>query len=89
MTAIYYSTHVLLILLSIPLLIPYMDRIHAMALFWLRPSRQIRPPLFNFKQKAQRRKIIIKYGLVSSILISEVTASQTNSNSRMLYSFIL
>ena len=31
---------------------------------WLRPSKQIRPPLFSTKQKRQRRWIVAKYGIV-------------------------
>ena len=31
---------------------------------WLRPSKQIRAPLYSIKQKRQRRWIVIKYGLV-------------------------
>ena len=31
---------------------------------WLRPSKQIRAPLYSIKQKRQRRWIIVKYGIV-------------------------
>lgn len=31
---------------------------------WLRPSKQIRSPIFSFKQRALRRKIIFKYGVL-------------------------
>lgn len=73
--------HFLLIILSIPVLIPYADRIHATLLcmlfrfslvdqpnkhdlaVWLRPSKQIRAPLYSIKQKRLRRWIVIKYGL--------------------------
>ncbi|KAJ7594205.1 1,3-beta-glucan synthase [Mycena floridula] len=56
--------HLLLFMLSPPLLIPFFDRFHAMILFWLRPSKQIRAPLYSIKQRRQRRWIIIKYGTV-------------------------
>ncbi len=34
------------------------------SLVWLRPSKQIRAPLYSIKQKRQRRWIVIKYGIV-------------------------
>jgi len=56
--------HFLLMLLTPPILIPFIDRLHSTMLFWLRPSKQIRPPMFSTKQKRQRRWIIIKYTVV-------------------------
>ncbi|KAI0767675.1 1,3-beta-glucan synthase [Fomes fomentarius] len=56
--------HILLFILTPPVLVPYIDRIHSMMLFWLRPSKQIRAPLYSIKQKRQRRWIVIKYGIV-------------------------
>ncbi|KAJ7726881.1 1,3-beta-glucan synthase [Mycena metata] len=56
--------HILLFLLTLPMLIPYFDRIHATCLFWLRPSQQIRAPVYYSKQKKQRRWIMIKYGII-------------------------
>ncbi|KAJ7777936.1 1,3-beta-glucan synthase [Mycena maculata] len=56
--------HLLLFMLTPPMMIPYFDRIHATCLFWLRPSQQIRAPLYFSKQKKQRRWIMIKYGII-------------------------
>ncbi|KAJ7507394.1 1,3-beta-glucan synthase [Mycena galericulata] len=56
--------HILLLMLTPPVLIPYFDRFHATILFWLRPSKQIRAPLYSIKQRRQRRWIIIKYGII-------------------------
>lgn len=77
--------HMLLFMLTPPILIPYFDRFHAMTLcqsfslshhssrrdlsqyvvpVWLRPSKQIRAPLFSIKQKRQRRWIVSKHLLV-------------------------
>ncbi|KAI5480995.1 1,3-beta-glucan synthase, glycosyltransferase family 48 protein [Pseudohyphozyma bogoriensis] len=56
--------HLLLALLTIPCLIPGMDTIHSMGLFWLRPSRQIRSPIFSIKQRTLRRSIIFRYGVL-------------------------
>ena len=54
------AAHVLLFLLAIPTLIPGFNTIHATALLWLRPSKQIRAPLYSIKQRSMRRKIIFK-----------------------------
>ena len=40
------------------------------SVFWLKPSRQIRQPVFSFKQKTARRKIIIKYTLLYLVVIA-------------------
>jgi len=61
--------HILLFVLTPPILIPYFDRFHATILFWLRPSKQIRAPLYFSKQKIQRRRTIIKYGTIYAIVI--------------------
>ncbi|RDB28250.1 1,3-beta-glucan synthase component FKS1 [Hypsizygus marmoreus] len=61
--------HLLLFMLTPPILIPYFDRFHATILFWLRPSKQIRAPLYSIKQKRQRRWLIIKYGIVYVLII--------------------
>jgi len=62
--------HMLLFTLTPFILIPYFDRLHATLLFWLRPSKQIRAPLYSIKQKRQRRWIIIKYGLIYIFVIA-------------------
>ncbi|KAG1798070.1 1,3-beta-glucan synthase component-domain-containing protein, partial [Suillus plorans] len=56
--------HILLVILTPPVLIPFIDKLHSTMLFWLRPSKQIRAPLYSTKQKRQRRWIIIKYTLL-------------------------
>ncbi|KAJ6588554.1 glycosyltransferase family 48 protein [Mycena capillaripes] len=61
--------HLLLFMLTPPMMIPYFDRIHATCLFWLRPSQQIRAPVYFSKQKKQRRWIMIKYGIVYAMTI--------------------
>jgi 1,3-beta-glucan synthase len=68
--------HVLLIILTPPILIPFANQLHSTMLcespcmvflseflliamlVWLRPSKQIRAPLFSTKQKRQRRWIV-------------------------------
>ena len=62
--------HVIFAILTPPLLVPYIDRIYATGLFWLHPSRQIRAPLYSLKQKRQRRRIVIKYGIVFLFILA-------------------
>ncbi|KAF8921305.1 1,3-beta-glucan synthase [Mucidula mucida] len=66
--------HLLLMILTPPLLIPFINSLHSTMLFWLRPSKQIRPPLFSTKQKRQRRWIVIKYSITYLIVISFLAA---------------
>ncbi|KAI0318938.1 1-3-beta-glucan synthase [Amylostereum chailletii] len=66
--------HILLILMTPITLIPFFDRIHSTMLFWLRPSKQIRPPLFSTKQKRQRRWIIFKYTILYTLVIAMLGA---------------
>ncbi|CAO1613249.1 unnamed protein product [Sympodiomycopsis kandeliae] len=60
----FVTCHILLFGLSLPLLIPYFDKLHSTALFWLRPSRQIHAPIFSLRARKQRRSIVIRYGLL-------------------------
>lgn len=41
---------------------------------WLRPSKQIRPPLFSTKQKRQRRWIVVKYTIIYVLMVSLLAA---------------
>ncbi|TFK29456.1 1,3-beta-glucan synthase [Coprinopsis marcescibilis] len=66
--------HILLFILTPPILIPYFDRLHATLLFWLRPSKQIRAPLYSIKQSKQRRSIVIKYGIIYVVVIGVFVA---------------
>lgn len=56
--------HVILICLAPFTLVPYVDKAHSAMLFWLAPSKQIRPPIFSIRQKAIRRRRCILYGLL-------------------------
>ncbi|PFH54366.1 glycosyltransferase family 48 protein [Amanita thiersii Skay4041] len=66
--------HILLIILTPPILIPFANRLHSTMLFWLRPSKQIRAPLFSTKQKRKRRWIVIKYTVLYALMISILAA---------------
>ena len=60
-----------LLFVQLPFLcIPMIDRWHSTILFWLRPSRQIRPPIFSMKQNKLRKRMVRKYAtLYFGILI--------------------
>ncbi|GJE95140.1 glycosyltransferase family 48 protein [Phanerochaete sordida] len=66
--------HILLIIMTPPIFIPFVDRLHSTMLYWLRPSKQIRPPLFSTKQKRQRRWIVFKYTFVYLIVVALLAA---------------
>ena len=63
-TADFITAHLLLFALSIPLAVPFVDRLHSTALFWLRPSKQIHAPIYSLRQRAQRRSIVLRYSVV-------------------------
>ncbi|KAJ1660836.1 1,3-beta-D-glucan synthase [Dispira simplex] len=48
--------------------IPYVDKWHSAMLFWLRPSRQFRSPIYSLKQKAERRRTAITYGILFAFM---------------------
>ncbi|KAI9296638.1 1,3-beta-glucan synthase [Neoconidiobolus thromboides FSU 785] len=60
--------HIILISLAPFCLVPLADKWHSMILFWLSPSRQIRPPIFSIRQKAIRRRRCILYGILFIII---------------------
>ncbi|CAL1704779.1 unnamed protein product [Somion occarium] len=66
--------HILMIIMTPPTLIPFIDKLHSMMMFWLRPSKQIRPPLFSTKQKRQRRWIVFKYTIVYVFMVAVLAA---------------
>ncbi|KAL7412625.1 glucan synthase [Mrakia frigida] len=66
----FIACHILLLILTVPLFIPYIDRIHSVMLFWLAPNKQIRPPIYSFKQRNQRRKIIAGYSVLYFFVIA-------------------
>ncbi|ODA77109.1 hypothetical protein RJ55_07627 [Drechmeria coniospora] len=61
--------HWLLILMLPVILIPKVDKLHSMMLFWLRPSRQIRPPIYSMKQSKLRRRRVIRYAILYFVML--------------------
>lgn len=56
--------HVLLFIMLPIILVPQVDKLHSIMLFWLRPSRQIRPPIYSMKQSKLRRRRVIRYAVL-------------------------
>ncbi|KAI5817513.1 1,3-beta-glucan synthase component GLS1 [Pyronema omphalodes] len=61
--------HTLLFLMFPLLIIPYVDTAHSVMLFWLRPSRQIRPPIYTAKQTKLRRKRVMRFSVLYFVLM--------------------
>lgn len=61
--------HVLLFLQLPVLLVPYVDKFHSVMLFWLRPSRQIRPPIYSLKQSKLRRRRVIRFAILYFLML--------------------
>ncbi|KAF8423784.1 glucan synthase [Tirmania nivea] len=61
--------HVLLFFQLPVILIPYVDTAHSVMLFWLRPSRQIRPPIYSAKQSKLRKKRVIRFAVVYFLML--------------------
>ncbi|KAF2175059.1 glycosyltransferase family 48 protein [Zopfia rhizophila CBS 207.26] len=61
--------HVLLFLMLPALLVPYVDKFHSVMLFWLRPSRQIRPPIYSLKQTKLRKRRVIRYAILYFLIL--------------------
>ncbi|KAH9842776.1 1-3-beta-glucan synthase [Rhodofomes roseus] len=70
----FLMAHILLIVLTPPTLIPFVDMVHSTMMLWLRPSKQIRPPLFSTKQKRQRRWIVVKYTVMYLVVVAGLAA---------------
>ncbi|KAI1826602.1 1,3-beta-glucan synthase component FKS1 [Xylaria intraflava] len=61
--------HILLFIMLPIILIPQIDKLHSIMLFWLRPSRQIRPPIYSMKQSKLRRRRVIRYAVLYFTLL--------------------
>jgi 1,3-beta-glucan synthase len=61
--------HALLFLLLPVLCVPLIDKWHSVILFWLRPSRQIRAPIFSMKQNRLRKRIVRRYATLFFIIL--------------------
>ncbi|KAM3161217.1 1,3-beta-D-glucan-UDP glucosyltransferase [Lachancea thermotolerans] len=56
------------------LCIPMIDKFHSIMLFWLKPSRQIRPPIYSLKQTRLRKRMVRKYCALYFIVLAAAVA---------------
>ncbi|RFU30974.1 hypothetical protein B7463_g5350, partial [Scytalidium lignicola] len=61
--------HVLLFLMLPVIAIPKIDMVHSVMLFWLRPSRQIRPPIYSTKQSKLRKRRVWRYAIMYFVML--------------------
>ncbi|EAA28744.1 glycosyltransferase family 48 protein [Neurospora crassa] len=61
--------HLILFSMFPVLIIPKVDVLHSVILFWLRPSRQIRAPIYSLKQTKLRRRRVIRYAMLYFVLL--------------------
>ncbi|KAH6721380.1 1,3-beta-glucan synthase component-domain-containing protein [Leptodontidium sp. MPI-SDFR-AT-0119] len=61
--------HILLFIMLPVLAIPQIDKAHSVMLFWLRPSRQIRPPIYSMKQSKLRKRRVWRYAVVYFLML--------------------
>ncbi|KAI1915671.1 1,3-beta-D-glucan synthase [Ophidiomyces ophidiicola] len=61
--------HALLFLMLPALCIPFVDKGHSVILFWLRPSRQIRPPIYSLKQSKLRKRRVIRFAILYFLML--------------------
>ncbi|TGO12077.1 hypothetical protein BTUL_0095g00350 [Botrytis tulipae] len=56
--------HLILFIMLPIIAIPQVDKLHSVMLFWLRPSRQIRPPIYSLKQSKLRKRRVWRYAVI-------------------------
>jgi len=61
--------HLLLFTMLPVIIIPQVDKLHSVMLFWLRPSRQIRPPIYSMKQSKLRRRRVWRYAILYFVML--------------------
>jgi len=61
--------HVLLFIMLPVIAIPQVDKAHSVMLFWLRPSRQIRPPIYSMKQSKLRKRRVWRYAILYFVML--------------------
>ncbi|KAL3420513.1 1,3-beta-glucan synthase component [Phlyctema vagabunda] len=51
------------------IIIPQIDKLHSIMLFWLRPSRQIRPPIYSTKLSKLRQRRVVRFTVIYFALL--------------------
>jgi len=65
----FVTGHLLLFSMFPIIMIPQIDKLHSVMLFWLRPSRQIRPPIYSMKQSKLRRRRVWRYAILYFVML--------------------
>jgi 1,3-beta-glucan synthase len=60
--------HVILFVMLPVIAIPQVDKAHSVMLFWLRPSRQIRPPIYSMKQSKLRKRRVWRFAVLYFVM---------------------
>ncbi|KAG6004335.1 hypothetical protein E4U21_001148 [Claviceps maximensis] len=60
--------HWLLFMMLPVVIVPQVDKLHSTMLFWLKPSQQIRPPIYSMKQSKLRRRRVVRYAVLYFLL---------------------
>jgi len=61
--------HIILFAMLPVIAIPQVDKAHSVMLFWLRPSRQIRPPIYSMKQSKLRKRRVWRFAILYFTLL--------------------
>ncbi|KAF2702635.1 glycosyltransferase family 48 protein [Pleomassaria siparia CBS 279.74] len=61
--------HFILFIMLPIIIMPWADKFHSVMLFWLRPSRQIRPPIYSLKQTKLRKRRVIRYAILYFVIL--------------------
>lgn len=61
--------HILLFCQLPVIIFPFVDKFHSTMLFWLKPSRQIRPPIYSLKQTRLRKRMVKKYSSLYFLIL--------------------
>jgi 1,3-beta-glucan synthase len=61
--------HIILFFMLPVIAIPHVDKAHSVMLFWLRPSRQIRPPIYSMKQSKLRKRRVWRYAVLYFVML--------------------
>ncbi|CDR43715.1 CYFA0S12e03532g1_1 [Cyberlindnera fabianii] len=60
-----------ILFLQIPMLcVPYIDKWHSLMLFWLKPDRQLRPPVLAKKRRRRQRVTVMVYFAVFVLMLA-------------------
>ena len=79
----------IILFVQLPIIcIPLIDRWHSTMLFWLKPSRLIRPPIYSLKQAKLRKRMVRRYStlyfLILVIFVALIAAPAAIGNTTLV-----